>query len=211
MTTDALGALRQCGGLVTGSHVVYASGKHGSAYLNKDAIYPRTEIVGRLCRGLAAGMALRCGNIEAVVAPEKGGIILSQWVAHHLRTDAGMDVLAVYAEKEGGGFAFRRGYDELVRGRPVAVVEDVLTTGGSVLKVIGALRALGCDVRVVGALFNRGGVTNEELGVPRLVSLANVSLESFPEDDCPLCQANVPINVTVGKGREFLARRSSPS
>lgn len=209
---DALEALRACGGYLDGTHVVYTSGRHGSEYLNKDAVYPHTVIVSELCLDLTWQLlgndpAAPCG----VIGPEKGGIILSQWVAYHMGMIWDVSVLAVYAEKEGDGFVLRRGYDGLVRDRDVMIVEDVLTTGGSVAKVVAAARALGCDVRAVGALFNRGGVTKEMLGVPRLVTLADVALESFPEDDCPLCRAGVPINTTVGKGREFLVRRASSS
>jgi orotate phosphoribosyltransferase len=196
--------------LIQNSHIVYTSGKHGSAYVNKDAIYPYTTAVSRLCQAIADHFVLR--NIEVVAAPALGGIILSQWTAYHLST-ADKPVLAVFAEKtEGGGFAFRRGYDALVAGRRVLVVEDILTTGGSLKEAIGAVRSAGGEVVAAAALCNRGGVTSEDVGgVPELFALTEISLDSWEAANCPLCAQGVPINTQVGKGREFLARQNPGS
>src|SRR5262249_34207067 len=111
--------LEEARAIVTGSHVVYTSGKHGSAYVNKDAVYPNTSRVAALCRDLADAAAP--ARPEVVCGPAMGGIILAQWTGHHL------GIPAVYAEKASeGGMALRRGYDRLVAGRRVVVVEDIL-------------------------------------------------------------------------------------
>jgi orotate phosphoribosyltransferase len=194
--------LAETGAIVTGSHVVYTSGRHGSAYVNKDAVYPHTDRVSELCRLLAD--AARDARPEVVCGPALGGIILSQWTGHHLA------VLAVYAEKlPAGGLALRRGYDRLVAGRRVLVVEDVLNTGGSVRQAVAAVRAAGGEVVAVAALCNRGGVTAADLDVPRLIALVELSLESWDAAACPLCRDGVPIDTSIGKGREFLAARSA--
>jgi orotate phosphoribosyltransferase len=61
---------------------------------------------------------------------------------------------------------------------------------------------------VVGAvaLCNRGGVTAADLDIPVLHALLELLLDSWAADECPLCRRGVPVNVSVGKGREFLAR-----
>ena len=92
--------------------------------------------------------------------------------------------------------------------KKVLVVEDVLTTGGSVKKVVEAVRALEGQVIGVGALCNSGNITANDLGnVPELLALVKISLESWEEKDCPLCQRQVPINTVLGKGQEFLVRQ----
>jgi orotate phosphoribosyltransferase len=197
--------LERHGAVIRNSHLVYTSGRHGSTYINKDAIYPHTEAVSSLCEALAStAVGL---SVEVVAAPAVGGVILSQWTAHHI----GPDVLSVYAEKaDGGGFSFRRGYDRLVRGRRVLIVEDVVTTGGSLRAVIGAVLDAGGSVVGAAAICNRGGVTAADVGSPAgLISLATVDMESYAGADCPLCKAGVPVNVSVGKGREFLARKGA--
>lgn len=205
---EVLQVLGKVGAVVTDSHIVYTSGKHGTAYVNKDAIYPHIAETSRLCRAIAERFA--DGNVQVVIAPAIGGVILSQWIAHHLTEMKGHDVFGVYAEKSEGGdtFVIRRGYDKLIAGKNVLVVEDVLTTGGSAKKVIEATRAIGGNVVGLGVLCNRGGIKPQDVAdVPRLTALVNVKLDAWDEAACPLCEQNIPINTDVGKGREFLARK----
>lgn len=194
------------GAIITEDHIVYTSGRHGTAYVNKDAVYPHTQETSELCEMLAQDLKDR--RAEVVAAPAVGGVILSQWTAFHLGKLTGKEVLAVFAEKqEDGSFAFGRGYGDLIRGKRVLVVEDVLTTGGSVKKVVEVVRNMGGEVIGLGVLCNRGQVKPEDVGGVEINALINVQMDSWPEQECPLCEANVPINTTVGKGREFLARK----
>ena len=193
--------LAEASAVIRDSHIVYTSGRHGSAYVNKDAVYPHTERVRELC-GLMAELARPLGA-EVVCGPAMGGIILAQWTGHHLALPA------VYAEKASeGGMALRRGYDALARGRRVLVVEDVVNTGGSLADAIRAVRAAGGTVVGATALCNRGGVTAADLDIPVLHALLELSLDSWTAEECPLCRSAVPVNTQVGKGREFLARKS---
>src|SRR3990167_10982176 len=89
--------LAEVGAVITDSHIVYTSGKHGSAYVNKDAVYPHTKEISGLCHALAEHF-LRSG-VEVVVGPALGGIILSQWTAHHLSELSGREIFGVYDEK----------------------------------------------------------------------------------------------------------------
>lgn len=194
--------------VVTDSHFVYKSGKHGSAYVNKDAVYPYTSKIARL--SLAMAEEFRRDSVEVVIGPVVGGVVLSQWIAHHLTIMTGSEVLSVYAEKSGEyneHFVIKRGYDKLIRGKRVLVVEDIINTGGSVKKVVEAVIKTGGKVVGVAALCNRGGVTAEGIGIPKLFSLLDIPLEAYPEEECPLCEAGVPINTDLGHGREFLARK----
>jgi orotate phosphoribosyltransferase len=207
---DVLATLARVGALITGDHLIYTSGRHGSSYVNKDALYPHTAATSQVCAGIARRFAE--AGVEVVAGPTVGGVIMAQWTAHHLAALTGREVLAVYAEEEvGEGGArrrlFRRGYDTLVAGRRVLVVEDILTTGGSVRLVVEAVAAAGGTVVGVGALCNRGGVSAEAIGAPELFSLSTVPMESFAAEECPLCAAGVPVNTRVGKGAAFVASR----
>jgi len=197
--------LSDVGAFITESHIVYTSGKHGSMYANKDAIYPHTSTISSLCKVLAE--AFSEDQIDVVVAPALGGIILSQWVAHHLSQMNQREVLSVYAEKIEGtkDFVIKRGYDKLLPGKNTLILEDVLTTGGSVRKVVELVRSLKAHIIGVGALFNRGNISPENLGdVPKLIALVNKKMEAWDPHECPLCKQGVPINTSVGKGWEFL-------
>lgn len=205
----ALRLLFDAGAVITDSHFVYTSDKHGSAYVNKDTVYPHTKTTSALCRAIAEQFV--GDNVDAVIAPAVGGVILSQWVAYHLSELTSREVLGVYAEKseDGGTFIIKRGYDKLIVGKRVLVVEDVLTTGGSAKKVVEATRAIGGDVVGLGVLCNRGGITAKDVAeVPTLFALTNVPLDAYAEAECPLCADGVPINTNIGKGREFLQKNS---
>src|SRR5690242_5982434 len=189
---DLLKILEEHKAIILNTHVVYTSGKHGNAYINKDAIYPDTRAVSVLCAAIADHFIDVA--IEVVAAPAIGGVILSQWVAHHLSARQG-NVLSVYAEKDQvNGFTFRRGYDHLLDQRRVLVVEDILTTGGSIREVIRAVRRAGSVVVGAAALCNRGAVTAQEIdNPPTLYTLAQSAFDSWDADVCPLCAQGVPI------------------
>ncbi len=153
-------------------------------------------------------------QIDVVVGPVLGGIVLSQWVAHYLNANRSSgETLAMYAEKEGDGpdkkFLFRRGYDKCISGKNVLVVEDVLTTGGSARSVIELVRMHGGNVVGLSALCNRGEVQSQDVGDVAIHTLITVTLETFTEAECPFCQQHIPINTELGKGRAFLAKLNS--
>lgn len=107
------------------------------------------------------------------------------------------------------GFVFKRGYDEVVRGKRTLIVEDILNTGGSVAGVVKLVRETGGEVVGVAALCNRGGVTAASLEVPELHVLLSVQMDRYPEASCPLCAQGRPVNTRVGKGADFLARKAA--
>jgi orotate phosphoribosyltransferase len=202
---DLLNIFKKTGGYITGSHIVYTSGKHGEAYLNKDAIYPHTKDISSICLEIAK--KFKDKNIEVISAPALGGIILSQWTAFHLSNLMKNEVLGVYTEKTPDkNQIFTRGYDKLVKGKKVLVVEDITTTGGSVIKVINSVKVAGGEIVAVCVLVNRDpvNINSKTVGVP-FYPLAEVKMQAWEEKDCPLCKKGIPINTTVGKGREFLA------
>jgi orotate phosphoribosyltransferase len=200
---------REVGAIVTNSHFVYNSGRHSSVYINKDALYVHTRIISALCEHMARPYA--ADEIDVVVGPVLGGIVLSQWVAYALnaRRSTG-ETLAVYAEKDDVGeerrFAFHRGYDRYIPGKRILVVEDVLTTGGSVRRVVELVRRHAGNVVGVSALCNRGDVQASDVGNVPIHTLITIPLQTYTEEECPFCQQRVPINTELGKGRAFLAK-----
>lgn len=196
--------LENVGAIVTNGHFVYTSGKHGSVYINKDALYPHTaeaSFVGELFADSFRDMA-----IDVVAAPAIGAIILSQWTAFHLSLKTGKDVLGVYTEKTAANDqVLRRGYDKLVAFKNVLVVEDLTTTGTSVRKSVDAVRLVNGNVVAVGVMVNRNptGVTSDVVGAP-LRALHILEADAYEQMDCPLCRKNIPINIDLGHGKAFL-------
>jgi orotate phosphoribosyltransferase len=211
MDTDVLTILKKVRAVLTGGHFVYTSGKHGSVYINKDAVYPHTESASAVGRLFAD--KFRTADIQVVVAPAIGGTILSQWTAFHLSQMTKQEVLSAYTEKDSGQNAsavesnqiLRRGYDVIVKGKKVLVIEDLTTTGISVKKVVNAVRLAGGTVVAVCVMVNRDPihVTSETVGAP-FTSLSVLEADAVDAKDCPLCKKGVPINTSVGHGKKFL-------
>lgn len=199
---DSLKLFEQCSAILTNNHFVYTSGKHGANYVNKDAVYPHTAIISALCQQIAE----QCPqNIDVVAGPTVGAVIISQWVAHYLSQKQGRDILAVFAEENPDKTrVFRRGYDKLIAGKQVLIVEDILTTGGSVKAVVAAVKNLGGTVAGIFALCNRGQVISAMVGDVPLQSLVQLQFEMWDAAACPLCAKGVPVNTQIGKGKEFV-------
>jgi orotate phosphoribosyltransferase len=196
--------LAKANAVLTDGHFVYVSAKHGDKYINKDAIYPHTSLIRQLTKMWAEDF--RDSGVEVVVDPAMGGVILSNNTASELSKLLKKDIPGVYAEKDGeGGFTFTRGYDSFVKGKKVLVVEDVLTTGGSVKKVIEMTERAGGKVIGLGAIANRGNVKAKDIGVKKIDALINLEFNAMEAKDCTLCKNGIPVNTNVGKGKLFLA------
>lgn len=211
MNDEVIEMLKKAGAVITDSHLVYTSGKHGSVYINKDALYPHTELSSRI--GELFAEAHKDLDIDVVCAPALGGIILSQWTAFHLSKLKGKEILGVYTEKDAEKKqVFSRGYDKLVAGKNVLVVEDLTTTGGSVLDVVNSVKNAGGNVVAVAVMVNRDPehVNAEMMGVP-FSSLAVLKAQAWEEADCQFCKNNVPINTTVGHGKKYLEEKAKAS
>lgn len=196
-------------GAFRAGHFVFTSGLHADTYINKDAMYPHTREVSRLCREMADRFAQE--NIDVVIGPAMGAIILSTWTAYHFTEINKREVYGVYADKIGeGGLVIRRGYDKLILGKRALIVEDLTTTGGSIAKVVAAANAAGAHVVGAIAICNRGGVSREAVGNPdRFESLVSLHLEQWPEEECDLCKSGIPVNTDVGHGKDFLAKKKA--
>lgn len=200
--------LKNIKAIATDDHFVYTSGKHGSVYIRKDILYPNTKKTSQVCKLFAE--KFKNEDIDVVVGPSIGGIILSQWTAHHLSKLKKKEVIGTFTEKdENSNQVFKRDYDKLVKGKRVLIVEDLTTTGGSVKKVVDSVRKAGGKVINVCVMINRDPekVTSGSIGAP-LSYLGIFRAEAFDADKCPLCKKNTPINTIVGHGKKYLQTKS---
>ncbi len=206
--SDVVSILKKIGAVITEDHFVYTSGKHGEAYINKDALYPHTVETSEVCKLMAE--MYEDEEVDIVVGPALGGIILSQWVAYHLTQIKGKEVLGVYTAKdETGNQVFdRRGYDKLVKNKKVLVVEDLTTTGGSVKKAVDSVKAADGDVIGVCVMINRDpeNVTSETVGAP-FKAAGVIKAAAFDEAECPFCKEERSVNTEIGHGKDYLAKK----
>ena len=204
---ETLQILTQADAILDNDHFVYISGDHGSGWIDKDAIFPHPDLIERLCGNLAALVGE--WNVEVVCGPATGGLIVAEWTAHAL------GVLSAFAEHDEttsgsafrGQFRLRRGYDHLVAGKRVLVVDDVVNTGQSLQQTSLAVAQAGGTVIGAGCLISRGNVTAAQLETDRFAFLLEYRIPAWPEATCQLCQSGVPVNTRFAHGSDYLARR----
>jgi orotate phosphoribosyltransferase len=179
-----LAELTACGAHQRG-HFLLSSGLHSGDYL-QCALYLADP--GRAARAgglLAEALRDAVGEVDLVVSPAMGGIIVGHETARALA------VPFLFTERAGGEMTLRRGF-AVAPGQRVAVVEDVVTTGRSTREVVDLLEATGAVVVVLASLVNRSGVANPFAPRPYR-ALLEVAFPTWPAADCPLCRDGVPI------------------
>lgn len=199
LESDIIAIFRDRGAIHKDGHYALSAEEHTSVYLDKTAVYADLEATASICRCIADWFM--DWGIEVVVGPALGGIVLSQWVSHYMRNFERCPPNPLFAEKANDGtFFLGRQYSELVVDKRVLVVDDILTSGRSVQKVIDAVRACKGSVMGVGVVWNRGDVTSFP-GVDRFYSLVSKKFPTWKKDICPLCiQKKIPVDLTLGHG-----------
>ncbi len=204
---DVMKALVNAGAVDDGSngnHYVYSSKKHGPAYINMDMLFPKVQVMEQVCTALAGEFN---DEFDTVVGAATGGIPLAALTGY--LADAQYALWAdkkASTNKEEKNFAFERaGFGNVLQGRNVLIVEDLLTTGGTVMKVVEQVRKWHGNVIGVSCVCNRGGATKESLGVPRLEALCSVDFKAYLPEHCLQCIEGVPIVADVGHGNDFQA------
>lgn len=179
---DVFEALERTSALRRG-HFVLTSGRHSDSYVQCARILENPELTTDLAR--TAVSALPEGtHVDAVAAPAVGGLIFGFAVAQAL------GVNFIFSERADGAMVFRRSF-EVVPGARYLVVEDVVTTGGSVAEVIALIEARGGVIAGVVSLIDRGGT--KAFTAPYWPLLA-LEVASWPADSCAMCAADQPVD-----------------
>lgn len=172
---------REAGAILEG-HFELASGLHSATYWEKFRILNNPHHTEQLCKLIA--QHFQGTGVELVAGPTLGGMLIAFEVARQL------GVRSVYAERVGRGRDFRRGLS-INPGQRVLVVDDVLTTGASILEVIQAVERHGGEIAGAAVLIDRSQ-GRVDLGVP-LFSCHQVSIPTYTPEDCPLCAQGIPL------------------
>jgi orotate phosphoribosyltransferase len=169
-----LALYRRTGGLRHG-HFVLSSGRHSDTYLQSAVVLQWPALAAALGRALAAPFS---GRVDVVVGPAMGGVVIGH------ETAGALGVRMVFTERVDGRMALRRSF-AVAAGERALVVENVVTTGGSALEVVGLLRAAGAEVAGLATIVDR---LPEGATLPlELHALARVAAASWDPADCPAC------------------------
>jgi orotate phosphoribosyltransferase len=184
---DELDALLAERGAILHGHFQLASGRHAALYIEKFRILQWPDVTEAMCRRIADHFR---GMANVVVGPTTGGAILSYETARQL----GLASLIAERREDGqGGREFKRGF-QIGPGDRALIVDDVLTTGGSIREVIEAVRARGAEVAGVAVLVDRTG-GSVDFGTPFFACIS-VEVASWAPADCGLCREGVPLTIT---------------
>jgi len=179
---EILKIFAKTGGVLKG-HFQLTSGRHADTYMQCAKLFVSADESEKLCKALAE--KLKSYKADLVISPAVGGILMGYEIARQLKLPN------LFAERENGKFALRRGF-ELPEKASVIVVEDVVTTGGSVKEVVELVQELGGTVAAVASIVDRSG-GKVEFGVP-FVPLLSVEVASYEPENCPLCkEGKIPL------------------
>jgi orotate phosphoribosyltransferase len=172
-------------GALLDGHFLLKSGRHAGRYLEKFLVLQHPRFGVELCRRLAE--ALSAYEPTLIVGPTTGGVLLSFETARQL----GGTVRAAFAEPvPDSGRRLRRGWDVGTDER-VAIVDDILTTGASLLETVAAVRAAGAEPVAAAVLVDRS--TRPVDGSVPIHPLGRIEIPSWDASDCPLCANDVPL------------------
>lgn len=178
---DILQVFRETEGILSG-HFQLACGRHSGTYMQCAKLFMYPDKSEKLCKELAG--RLKDFRIDAVASPAVGGIIMGYEMARQL------NVKNIFIERIDGKMTLRRGFT-VAKGERVLVVEDVVTTGGSVKEVVALLTEMGAEVVAVSSIVDRSN-GQVEFGLP-YVALLSMEVVSYEANDCPLCKTGVPV------------------
>jgi orotate phosphoribosyltransferase len=178
---EILQIFKDSGSLLDG-HFVLTSGNHSPHYIEKFRVLEHPKYTEKLCKELANKFAN--DNVTIVVGPMTGGILLAYEVGKNL------DTKAIFTERVDGKMKFRRGFTIDPDDR-VLIVEDIISTGGSVQEVIDEVRRFNAEIVGVGCLVDRSG-GKVDFGIP-LKPLVKMDVVSFKPDEVPDWLEKIPV------------------
>ena len=188
---ELLKLLQETGAMLDG-HFLLTSGKHSNVYIEKFRVLENPRALDDVCRAMAE--TVQNQNVELVLGAAIGGILIAGGVGKHLA------VKHIFSERVDGKMELRRGFS-ITRGQRIVIVEDIITTGGSVFELIQIANDYEAEiVHVVNLVDRNSGEVN--FGVPT-TALLTIPSESWESEDCPLCQQGISITQGGRTGKQM--------
>lgn len=176
---DALNLLREYKAILEG-HFLLTSGRHSGVYVEKFRLLEHPELTAQFAEPIAEHF--HESNPDLVVGPLTGGIL----VAHEVAKLLGKPI--AFPERSREAMEWRRGF-HLSEGLRVLIIEDVITTGKTIVEIEDAVKRTGAQVIGIGCLVCRGKIDLE----PQPFAVVSMNLASYPADRCPLCKKHIPL------------------
>ena len=179
--TEIIEIFKETEALLEG-HFILTSGKHSPSYFQCAKLLQHPGYLSKFANLIAQNF--RDTDIDAVISPAIGGIVLGTEVGRIL------DVKTIFAERKNGEMCIRRGF-EVHEGQNILVIEDVITTGGSVQEVMNEVKKMGGVISGVGVLVDRsnGSVKLHQ----NQFSIIELQAVSYHPDNVPDSLKKIPV------------------
>ncbi|MFW0777029.1 MAG: orotate phosphoribosyltransferase [Rickettsiales bacterium] len=172
-------------GAILSGHFVLSSGLHSSTYLQCARVLTDAKRGERLCAALAEKVKKEADNIDIIVAPAMGGVVVGYEMARQLALPG------MFCERVDGKFELRRGFG-IEQGQRVLIVEDVVTTGKSSMEAAECIKRYGGEPVAVTSLVDRRSDNDTALTLP-LVSLLKLDIPTYKEEELPEELKSIPV------------------
>lgn len=186
---DIEGLLRKSGAFLEG-HFLLSSGMHSPHYYEKFRLLENPQYNVLVAEEIAKKFSEK--SVDVVASAAVGGILLAYEVAR------AFNVRCVFAERVGGDLILRRGF-QVAPDENVLLVEDIVTTGGSVIELYDVIEETGANICGIGIIVDRSnGKFNPNA---EWSALYTAEVENYDPDECPLCAKGVPMTTRGRTGK----------
>jgi len=189
--SELLTLLKETGAMLDG-HFLLTSGRHSNVYIEKFRILENPSALDEVCRGMAE--IVKDQDVELVLGAAIGGILISGGVGRHLR------VKHIFCERVNGRMKLRRGFS-IFNSQRIVIVEDIITTGGSVMELIELVEEQSAEIVHVVNLVDRS-FGDVDFGVPS-TALLTIPSKSWEPENCPLCKQGMAITQRGRTGKKM--------
>lgn len=186
---DIQNILQESGALLKG-HFLLTSGRHSDLYVEKFRLLEQPHYLDQAAEAMVAG--LKPDDVDVVLGAAVGGILLAGAVARILGKRT------IFTERVDGKMTLRRGF-AIDHGEKVLVVEDIVTTGGSVLELLDVVRHSEGEIVKVVWLVDRS-TKSIDFGAPG-EALLHLAIDNWAAEDCPLCQQGMGLTERGRSGK----------
>jgi len=207
MSEQLIQAVVECGAVVNG-HFVFNSGRHSDSIFDAGPVIQKADekLAGWITIEILSGIT---GEIDIVLGVASLGNDLAEWCGQVLNAGIRKRVRVIKTRKVDGRLELNDLWDRIYRvfeNKRVLVVDDVITTGGSVKKAMELVRNEGAKVVGVAVLCSHGAITAKSLGIPEFSTAVTLLQKTYAPVLCPMCinDGYESIRTDLGHGQEFL-------
>jgi len=180
----SLNILKKTDALLEG-HFILSSGLHSSKYIQCAKLLSYPSLAEKICISLANKIKKRFKNIDLILAPAMGGIIIGYEIGKILKKET------IFCERVNGKFVLRRGFN-IKKNAKVLIIEDVITTGKSSLECVKLIKKANAKLLGFASIIDRSTKKTLKIKTP-IISHLKIDVPTFNKKQLPENLKSIPI------------------